>query len=47
MSAEVDTLPANGEVAEALTPEELNGGGSEDGDLFGDDDDDDLPDLNE
>jgi len=40
MSAEVDTLPSNGDVDDNLTPEGLNGGGSDDdADLFGDDDD--------
>ncbi|KEF58037.1 uncharacterized protein A1O9_05960 [Exophiala aquamarina CBS 119918] len=40
MSAEVDTPPSNGDVDDNLTPEGLNGGGSEDdADLFGDDDD--------
>lgn len=43
MSAEVDHLPSNGDVGDDLTPEALNGGGSEDdADLFGDDDDDEL-----
>lgn len=43
MSAEVDTLPSNGDVDDNLTPEGLNGGGSEDdADLFGDDDDEEV-----
>lgn len=43
MSAEVDTLPHNGDVDDNLTPEDLNGGGSEDdADLFGDDDDEQI-----
>lgn len=43
MSAEVDTLPPDGDVDDNLTPEDLNGGGSEDdADLFGDDDDEEI-----
>ena len=40
MSADVDTLRADGDVNDDLTPQDLNGGVSDDdGDLFGDDDD--------
>lgn len=41
MSADVDTLRADGDVNDDPTPEDLNGGVSDDdGDLFGDDEDD-------
>lgn len=43
MSAEVESLPRNGDFDDEDFPQDLNGGNvsGDDGDLFGDDDDDD------
>ncbi len=49
MSADVESLPRNADVDDESTPEELNTlhVSDDDGDLFGDDDDEDVDQGNE
>ena len=48
MSADVESIPHNGHLEDELPPDNLDeDNGSDDGDLFGDGDEEDLPAVNE